>query len=204
MESFFQHSGSDSPPVREDYRWYLKPGAGWLTEHLLTPYRELLDNPGLRPVSPESAHITLQTYAPVAELDQQQIADITGAVRSSCANFEPISIKVRRVDLWQSSVVCTVYPASALKRLCEFVMAAAAEVAGPRKTSSLEFYHPHLMLAYCTSPIPNAPLRAWLCDHDIPEPVLAVDEIVLVAERHEGSVITDSNVAVVPLGNAVS
>jgi 2'-5' RNA ligase len=200
LESFFDQSAGRPQETKEDYRWYIRPPAQWAEQHLYEPYRELIDRPGLMRVPVELAHITLLNYARVDEASDGTISKVVDQVRVRCAAARPLSVRIRRAELWQSSVVCPVYPAQILRELCEIISEAAAEAAGPREHASLEFFHPHLMVAFCTSPLPNSPLRSWLCDHDVPEPELAVDRVALVRQRQAGTEITCTDVAVIPLG----
>lgn len=133
----------------------------------------------------------------------KKIAKATGLVRDRCTVLAPIELTVRRPEIWRNGVVCPVSPGQPLRRLWEITTAAGREVTGGRFEVCPTVYHPHLALAYAFTYVNDAPLRAWLSDHEFPEVKLAVSELSLVAQQHDGREISWRHIDTVRLGKHV-
>ncbi len=200
MDSFIASVQQRWPVARTDYHWHVLPDPALVREHLTLPYRDLLYRPGLAPVPAVWAHVTVEHFAPIAGVSYEEIAKVAELVRNRCEMLTPIELTIRRAEIWRNGVVCPVSPGEPLRRLWEITTAAGREVTGGRFGIQPSVYHPHLALAYAVNHLDDAPLRAWLSDHDVPEVSLPVSGLSLVAQQHDGRQITWRLVSTVPLG----
>jgi 2'-5' RNA ligase len=154
----------------------------------------------LAPVPAVWAHVTVGHFAPLAEVNSVEMANVTDLVRDRCAVLAPVELTVRRAEIWRHGVVCPVWPGQPLRKLWDFTTTVGHEVTGGRFGIRPDVYHPHLALANAVSYVDDAPLRAWLSDHDIPEVKLGVSHLSLLAQRHDGRQITWRLIRSIPLG----
>jgi 2'-5' RNA ligase len=202
LESFFTAIEQRWPAGRADYHWHVLPGADTRHEHVTLPYRDLVHRAGLAPVAAAWTHVTVEHLAPVGALSSDEIARIIELVRNRCARLAPLELTIGRAEIWGNGVVCPVSPARPLRQLREITTAASREVTGGRFGTAPAAYHPHLALAYAVSDVHDAPLRAWLSRHEVPEASLPVRQLSLVAQEHDGGQITWRPIRAVPLGGS--
>lgn len=195
MESFFERLNAGRWAAGVDqYHFHVLPDPETVRAQLTAPYRELTAMPGLEAVAPEWAHITVQRLAEVRDAGVMDL--ITDRVRQACAPLEPFEVQVRRPEVWREAVVCPVAPGQGLRRLFTLTRQAAA-AAGTQPEQAC--YYPHLTLACCGQHRDDGPLREWLSDHAFPEPVIPVEQLILVRQRHDGRRITWTTLDEIPL-----
>jgi 2'-5' RNA ligase len=154
----------------------------------------------LAPVPAVWAHVTVEHFAAVDAVSGREIAKVAELVRDNCAGLAPIELTVRRAEIWRNGVVCPVAPGLPLRDLWEITTEAGRDVTGARLGIQPDVYHPHLALAYAVNDVDDAPLRAWLPDHEVPEASLSVSALSLAAQQHDGRLITWRPIQDIPLG----
>jgi 2'-5' RNA ligase len=202
MEDFFAGVVDRWPAGREDYHWHVLPGTDVLEEHLARPYRELTHGPGLVPVRAEWMHVTVQHVAPVAEIADAELAEITGLVRDSCARIAPFAVTAGLAEAWATGVVCPFWPVSLLRGLWQVTTGAAREVTGGRLGTHPPEYHPHLALAYAVAHVDHRLVRARISDCAAAEVALPVTSLALVAQQHDRREITWRLIDEIPLAGS--
>ncbi|MDT0347528.1 2'-5' RNA ligase family protein [Streptomyces litchfieldiae] len=137
------------PAGREDYHWHiLPPDSGLVRDKLMGPYREVTHHPGLEPVAPEWAHITVLHSGPVGEVTGPEITAITSRVRAACATVAPFTLTVDRPAVGTVAVELPARPGAPARRLWELTTEATREVIGGRYPVLPAVYYPHLTIAY--------------------------------------------------------
>lgn len=200
MEDFFATLLHRWPEGRQHYHWHVLWDTELMRERLFEPYQALThDRDGLGPVPPQWMHMTIQHFAPVDELDNDDLKEITRLVRNGCQDIGPFEVVIDQPQTWQYGLVCPIRPGEAVRRLWRLVVQAGRQVTGERFEIRPEPFYPHLTLAYPHGHVDHRPLRVWLSDCDI-EPVrLPVTALSLVAQQHNRREITWRPLDEIPL-----
>lgn len=175
------------------------PGSELLRDRISRPYSEIIHQAGLVPVRPAYLHITIQNLAPVGQISDRELGQITGLVRDRCTGFAAFAVTAGRAEAQEHGMVCPLRPGYLLASLWRLTTSATAEVTGGRFEISPAVFHPHLSLAYATAHVDQDGIRAQLADSDAPEMALPVTRLVLVAQRHDGHQITFRVLDEIPL-----
>jgi hypothetical protein len=110
MQSFFARVESRVHPWlagRRDLHWHLLPKPQIAHEHLVKPYAELTQHPGLVPVPAEWLHVTVLHSGPQYDASDQEIQEITTRVREAVANTGPIRLTFARPAIGNVAVECS-------------------------------------------------------------------------------------------------
>jgi 2'-5' RNA ligase len=199
MEDFFAQIENRWPAGREDLHWHVLPSPAVVRDRLAAPYQPLIHWPGLVPVRPQWAHITIQDYAPAAAISTAGLAAVVALVRERCAPIAPFTVTTRPAEAWNGGIVCPLRPSAPLRSLWQITTSAAQAVTGDRFGPPATDFYPHLALAYATAHVDPEPLRIWLEDSDPVEVALPVTGITLVAQRHDHREITWRLLGQIPL-----
>jgi len=199
MEDFFAQIEGRWPAGREDLHWHVLPDPVVVRDRLAAQYQQLTHRPGLVPVRPRWAHITIQHYAPAAAISDVDLAAVVALVGERCARIGPFAVTVGRAEAWDGGIVCPLRPSTPLRSLWQITTGAARTVTGEEFGVTPADFYPHLTLAYATASVDAGPLRAWLGADDAREVALAVTGLALVAQRHDHREITWRLVDQIPL-----
>lgn len=203
MDDFFATVEHRWPPRRPDYHWHVLFDSALTRAAWFEPYRDLTHaHANLAPVAPEWYHLTLLHSAPVEELSDQAISDITDLVRQRCAAIRPFEITIDRPNIGTVAIECPGRQGAATHQLWETVAAATKQVTGDRFATLPEpgRYYPHTSLAYATGNLDHRPLKVWMSDSDLEPVTFPVPRIHLVAQQHDRRHITWEHVLEIPLG----
>ncbi|MBV9025605.1 MAG: 2'-5' RNA ligase family protein [Streptomycetaceae bacterium] len=199
MESFFESVQGRWPAGRVDYHWHILPDPAITRAALVDPYRELTHRQGIAPVPPEFLHITLLHSAPVTEITDKEISDITERVRERCAAVEPFELTLDRPSVGSVAVECLGRPGRLVERLWEITAGESQAVLGDRYPAVPSVHYTHSSLGYATGYVDQRPMRAWITDNDVPPVTFPVTKIALVAQSHDGEYITWTHLADIEL-----
>jgi hypothetical protein len=100
MEDFFAQIEGRWPAGREDLHWHVLPDPVVVRDRLAAQYQQLTHRPGLVPVRPRWAHITIQHYAPAAAISDVELAAVVALVGERCARIGPFAVTVGRAEAW--------------------------------------------------------------------------------------------------------
>lgn len=183
MENFFSRALEERwPRERRDDHWHvlLPPEIAWGSlEH---PYEKLTAHDGLSPVPAEWMHITL-------DHKYTRVGDELARIRKRLGHVRQFRATIRRPEAWATAVVCPVYPVRPFAELREIVTGQPAD----------NRFHPHLSLAYCTSRADTSVLRHWMSGRFVVEADIAVTEVSLVRQWHDGANIRWDLIETIPL-----
>ncbi|GLY19966.1 hypothetical protein Kisp01_69800 [Kineosporia sp. NBRC 101677] len=206
MESFFNAVLQRWPVGRQDYHWHILWPNAVVESVLVQPYQGLTHGrEGVEPVPARWVHLTVLHAPPVEETSPEQIEQMIALVRQQCPAVSPWQAIVHPPSVDRVGVACRVEPEPEARQLWQITRAATREVMGDQGlTYPQGEYHPHTTLAYGTGSTRPAVVRqqmnAWMNKHiALPPASLAVTQLSLVQQSHNGRHITWRHVVDVPL-----
>jgi 2'-5' RNA ligase len=165
-------------------------------------YRELTQRLGIAPVPPEFLHVTLLHSAPVNEITDKAIAEITARVRRRCAAVAPFDLTLDRPSVGSVAIECLGRPGRPVERLWEITASESAAILGDRYPTVPSIHYTHSTIGYATGHVDQRPMRAWITDNDVPPVTFPVTKIALVAQSHDSKYITWTHLADIELAGA--
>ncbi|ATM24693.1 hypothetical protein SMD44_p10194 (plasmid) [Streptomyces alboflavus] len=189
------------PPGRRDLHWHLIPDAATVRTHLSGPYSSIIHRPGLGPVAPQWAHVTVLHSGPVEEFLPGEVEAVTERVRRCLVSMPPIELTFDRPSVGGVAVECAGRPGAAARRLWEVTAAATAAVVGDRFPLIPAQFYPHLSLAYGTggAVADRREMKALLSDRPGEPLTMRFDQLSRVEQWHDMRSIRWSNRLDLPL-----
>ncbi|MEU7746137.1 2'-5' RNA ligase family protein [Nonomuraea sp. NPDC049158] len=173
-------------PGRLVYTWHLTfehaPPLHQLAERYQAALARIEEH---NPIPARWLHLTVQAVGFVDEVSEEQLNQITEAVRVRLGELAPVELTFHRPTLLGEGVVLTPTPAEPLHQMWGEVRRGIAEVIGnaPTAAEQANGFHPHVSLTYINTPGPARPYIDALSAVEAGPVSVDVEQVVLIVQN---------------------
>jgi 2'-5' RNA ligase len=180
------------------YTWHLTWDGKTELHRLVADYQAVLARlDGLDPIPRPWLHLTMQGIGHVADVPDDQLADLTDRARAAVAGLGPIPVRFDRVRVYSEALVLEPRPAEPIAVLRQTLRDVIAEVIGtaPGRAG----FTPHVSIAYVNTDQPaDAAIAAVEGVH--PEPAeVTIDAVSLIEQHRDNTMYEWRTITTVPL-----
>ncbi|MEU8141365.1 2'-5' RNA ligase family protein [Nonomuraea sp. NPDC048901] len=173
-------------PGRLVYTWHLTfehaPQLHQLAERYQAALATIEEH---NPIPARWLHLTVQAVGFVDEVSEEQLDQITEAVRVRLGGLTPVELTFHRPALLGEGVVLAPTPTGPLHQMWGEIRSGIAEVLGnaPTAAEQAKGFHPHVSLTYINTPGPARPYIDALSAVEAAPVIVDVEQVALIVQN---------------------